>query len=79
MLAGPVSLKFGVAFAYRRASSIGKGFLSDQRVLSIQDSLQLCSAGTPFLSIANALQGPIRLISDIALGGSTVYFSFNLP
>jgi len=34
-----------------------EGFLRKQRVLSIQDSLQLCAAGTPFLSIADALQG----------------------
>jgi hypothetical protein len=34
-----------------------EGFLRKQRVLSIQDSLQLCSAGTPFVSIAHALQG----------------------
>jgi hypothetical protein len=66
-------------FAHRRFSSIGKRFLEEKTRSIDQNPLQLCPAGTPFLGISDDLQGPFRLISDIALGGSTVYFFLNLP
>jgi hypothetical protein len=62
-----------------RTSSIGKRLLEEKTRSIDQKSTSTLPAETPFLDIADDLEGPFRLISDIALGSSTVYLFLNLP
>jgi hypothetical protein len=68
-------LKFGPFFPIVAPDRLGQFLAKATRSIDPGFTSTLLNRNT-FPYHRGAPQGPIRLISDIALGGSTVYFSF---